>query len=207
MTASLRRVLPAGLIVATALVAGCDRTGSPVRALGRDVPPPDEFAVLSRAPLRMPPGMGLPEPRPGAPSPLDPRPQQEAAMALLGTPTPARSAGGVTAAEAALLESADAAAASEEVRVQLARDRARGDEVYDPPTIFELFGIAERAPIPPEERLDPVREAQRLQRTGVSAPSDPLARPEGAEEIPPQQVAEEPEIRTFSPPIRRSPRP
>ncbi|HUF57624.1 MAG TPA: DUF3035 domain-containing protein, partial [Thermohalobaculum sp.] len=76
--------LLATTIAAGALTAGCDRIGSPLQALGQGIPPPDEFAVIKRRPLQMPPGLGLPEPRPGAPSPLDPQPRAEAALALLG---------------------------------------------------------------------------------------------------------------------------
>ena len=172
--------LLATAIATSALTAGCDRIGNPLQALGQGIPPPDEFAVIKRRPLQMPPGLGLPEPRPGAPSPLDPQPRAEAAYALLGTPAPAtRAVPGqpMTAGEAALLASADAASASSDVRVQLAREEDTGP--YEPPTIFELFGGASPG-IDEEERLQPVDEAERLQRTGVLAPSDP--RPPSDEE-------------------------
>ena len=199
----LRLLLPAGLIAVTALTAGCERIGNPLQALGQGVPPPDEFAVIKRRPLAMPPRLGLPEPRPGMPSPLDPQPRQEAAIALLGTPAPAGgTAAGqpITAAEAALLRSADAATASNEVRAALSRDSV--DRPYEPPTIFELFGMADSS-IDEAERLAPADEAERLQRSGVPAPIDPRPAPEGEERRlvdGPEDEATEEGVRVFRAP-------
>ncbi|MBC6441074.1 MAG: DUF3035 domain-containing protein [Rhodospirillales bacterium] len=74
-------VLPlcaAGLI----LLGGC----SSVRdSLGLDTKAPDEFNVVSRAPLAMPATLGsLPEPEPGAPRPQEVQPSAQAQYALFG---------------------------------------------------------------------------------------------------------------------------
>lgn len=196
--------LTAGLIGLAGLAAGCDRIGNPLTAIGGRVPPPDEFAVMERRPLIMPPALGLPEPRPGAPSPLDPNPERDAAMALLGTAEPRPVSREVTSGEAALLTSADAAAASNDIRVQLTLDERTRDEPYEPPSVFELLGLAGGPGIDDAERLEPVAESQRLQREGVAAPNDPLAEP------PPPEAAAGPEPEAgFEPYVapRQTPRP
>ncbi len=52
--------------------------------LGLSNQPPDEFAVVDRPPLSMPPDYNLRPPRPGAPSPNDSNPAGTAAKALYG---------------------------------------------------------------------------------------------------------------------------
>jgi hypothetical protein len=64
-----------GSIAAVAMLAGCAR-GSVQEALGIDKRAPDEFAVVSRAPLILPPDYGLRPPgsgesRPGVDTPTD----------------------------------------------------------------------------------------------------------------------------------------
>lgn len=165
------RIVLAALGTAVLVTAGCDRGSNPFSA-----PPPDEFAVVKRRPLEMPPSVGLPEPRPGEPSRLDIDPNREAALALLGTPNPEVRASAPSSTEAELLAAADASAASSDIRVQLAEDQERGDDgPYEPPSIFELFGMVDPPAIDEEERLQPIPESQRLQQSGVIAPSDPLA--------------------------------
>lgn len=175
MTRPMHSLLPAGLVVVATLLAGCDRIGNPLEALGRRAPPPDEFAVIKRKPLIVPPSAALPVPQPGAPSPLDPTPERDAQIVLLGRPA-GPAAGPATAGETALLRGADAAAASGDVRVQLSLDATQQSGEYRPPTVLELLGFEEDG-LDAAERLDPVAESQRLQRQGVYAPTDPRALP------------------------------
>jgi hypothetical protein len=67
-----RRLSPAllfGLMVAATGLSGC---GDFRNALGYDKKPPDEFAVVSRAPLSVPPNFQLRPPEPGAQRPQEP---------------------------------------------------------------------------------------------------------------------------------------
>ena len=193
MTLTRKLIVPATLALTVMLPAGCGGFGNPFESVG-NLPPPDEFAVIKRRPLEMPPALGLPEPRPGAPSPLDPTPERDAAVALLGADARPAASRQMTASEAALLQSANAASASNDVRVELALDEQSGrtNEPYEPPSVFELFGAESAADS--KERLEPQAEARRLQESGVSAPSDPFAVPEEEGE-PPRRVVigEEPE--------------
>ena len=168
---------------AAALLAlgGCERIGNPFVVLGSKPPAPDEFQVITRKPLRMPMSVALPEPRLGTPSPLEPDPNRDAIVALLG-PGAAPVGTGTSRGEQALLSAADVAASNPEIRQTLATEGDGGgpNEPYEPPSIFELFGAAEAAP---EDVIDPAEEARRLQREGVAAaPVDPADRPVVEEE-------------------------
>ena len=172
-----RAAVSAGLAAALALVAGCDRVGNPFEAFGAGVPPPDEFQVIQYEPLVVPETYSLPEPTPGAPSPRAPNPQQEAVAALLGPGAVQTAAAGPSAGEQRLLASADAAGASGDIRVQLEQDRrARPDEPYEPPTIWELLGFgSDEEEIDETQVIDPDVEAERLQAQGIATPVDPDA--------------------------------
>jgi hypothetical protein len=68
------------LVAATAL-AGCQATS---HALGLSKVTPDEFRVVSKAPLVIPPDYSLRPPSPGEPRPQELEPQSAARTALLG---------------------------------------------------------------------------------------------------------------------------
>jgi hypothetical protein len=180
-------------LAALALLAllGCDQIGNPFVVLGSKAPAPDEFQVLARKPLRMPASAALPEPRPGAPSPLDPDPNRDAVVALLGTNAAPR-ATGVSGGERALLSAADVAASNPEIRQTLAEESDGSNEPYEPPSVFELLGAYEA---PPEDVIDAGEESRRLQREGVAAaPIDPADRPvvEAEEQV--EQPSPYPEV-------------
>ncbi|WP_421933291.1 DUF3035 domain-containing protein [Phenylobacterium sp.] len=78
---SLNRV-----IVATALIGMVGLTGcaSSRKALGMTKVTPDEFRVVSKAPLVVPPDYSLRPPAPGEPRPQELQPESAARTALLG---------------------------------------------------------------------------------------------------------------------------
>lgn len=75
-----RTYLLAAAAVAAAL-SGC--TNGMRQALGMEKSSPDEFAVVRRAPLVLPPEYSLRPPRPGESRPQELQPSQEAQAALL----------------------------------------------------------------------------------------------------------------------------
>jgi hypothetical protein len=75
------RVLTALLLIGVAGVAGC-HTAS--RALGMTKVTPDEFRVVTKAPLTLPPDFSLRPPAPGEPRPQELQPESAARVALLG---------------------------------------------------------------------------------------------------------------------------
>ncbi len=75
---TLKLTLLAGFMVA---LSSCSNVQS---ALGLGKSPPDEFAVVTKAPLIVPPDFSLRPPRPGAPRPQELQPTETARRALLG---------------------------------------------------------------------------------------------------------------------------
>lgn len=164
-------------------LGACGEAENPIGILTKGSSP-DEFAVISRAPLVVPRGGSLPEPDPGAPSPLDPDPQRTAILALTGGPDP--SAGGVgdpSASERALLAGTEASAANPSIRDQLERDAEPDEDApYEPPSVLELFVEPRKKPLDRATLLDPDREARRLQTGGAVAPVNPNEEPPEPEE-------------------------
>lgn len=78
---SVNRVIVATALVAAAGLAGCQSTQ---RALGMSKVTPDEFRVVTKAPLVVPPDYALRPPAPGEPRPQELQPESAARNALLG---------------------------------------------------------------------------------------------------------------------------
>ena len=70
--------------VAAALVLGTQGCSSVSKAIGAGKQSPDEFAVVTKAPLVIPPDFSLRPPRPGARRPQERNASQEAATAVFG---------------------------------------------------------------------------------------------------------------------------
>jgi hypothetical protein len=75
------RLIVAVALVAAAGLAGCSSTK---RALGMNKVTPDEFRVVTKAPLVVPPDYALRPPAPGEPRPQELQPESAARNALLG---------------------------------------------------------------------------------------------------------------------------
>ena len=168
---------------------GCDQIGNPLDLMQRP-PPPDEFQVIARKPLRMPSSLELPEPRLGAPSPLEPDPNADAVAALYGSVTPTTPAGAPDATalaaaaastgpatpsvgEQALLSATGTTARVAEIRPILDEEQDRGvsAEPYEPPSVAELLGLSDDSV---KDALDPAAESRRIQSEGIArAPVDP----------------------------------
>jgi hypothetical protein len=78
---SLNRVIAAGALVVAAGLAGCQSTQ---KALGMQKVTPDEFRVVAKAPLVVPPDYALRPPAPGEPRPQELQPESAARAALVG---------------------------------------------------------------------------------------------------------------------------
>jgi len=75
------RVAAAAALLAAAGLAGCD---SASRAFGLAKVTPDEFRVVTKAPLTLPPDYSLRPPAPGEPRPQELQPESAARQALVG---------------------------------------------------------------------------------------------------------------------------
>lgn len=69
------------MVAAAASASGCAAFG---RAIGASKASPDEFRVVSQAPLTLPPDYSLRPPRPGEPRPQELQPTDEARQSLFG---------------------------------------------------------------------------------------------------------------------------
>ncbi|HEY3697206.1 DUF3035 domain-containing protein [Phenylobacterium sp.] len=75
------RLIAAAVLLAAAGLAGCSSTK---KALGMNKVTPDEFRVVTKAPLVVPPDYALRPPAPGEPRPQELQPESAARTALLG---------------------------------------------------------------------------------------------------------------------------
>lgn len=108
------------IFLATALalpLGSCDKTRE---VLGLKRKQPDEFQVLDRQPLSMPPQYGLRPPMPGAPSKAIQDPQAKAKQALLGDTQQIPTS---SSAEKELLEKAAAPEKDPSIRSKLAEEQ------------------------------------------------------------------------------------
>jgi hypothetical protein len=74
-------VLTAAILIGAAGLAGCQSTQ---KALGMSKITPDEFRVVTKAPLVLPPDYSLRPPAPGEPRPQELQPESAARAAVLG---------------------------------------------------------------------------------------------------------------------------
>ncbi len=88
---SANRLIVAAVMIAATGLAGCTSTR---KALGMTKVTPDEFRIVTKAPLVVPPDFALRPPAPGEPRPQELQPESAARGALLGqSEAQARSAG------------------------------------------------------------------------------------------------------------------
>ncbi|HLT76709.1 MAG TPA: DUF3035 domain-containing protein [Ferrovibrio sp.] len=161
--------IPALLLLPLA-VSGCD---SAREAMGLNKKSPDEFAVVTRAPLVLPPEFGLRPPQPGAPRPQEIQARDRAQAALGGRPGSGgltQQAGGPTssarsAGEAALLQQAGATNTDPDIRRKVNDEftqLAERDQSFVDRLVFW------QQPEPPGVAVDPVKEAQRLRENAAT---------------------------------------
>lgn len=153
---ALRPIL--GLALVALALSGCSDAR---RAIGLDRNTPDEFAVVSRAPLTLPPDMRLAPPRPGAARPQEATPTQVAASSVFGGATRNAAAKAASQGEAAILGKAGPAdpgirnRVDEETTALIAADRQWIDRL--------LFWQKQEQPyqiVDPKKETQRVREAQ-----------------------------------------------
>ena len=169
-------ILIAALAVGLPLVTGCSNVRE---TLGLSKQSPDEFKVVSRAPLSMPPDYNLRPPTPGAPRPQEGTPRDQAQQAVFqysengagtlpadaippigeGEAESAQSSG-----ESALLQSAGASGVDPNIR-QLVDTETAEDEA-DSRTLADTLTFW-REPEPYGDVVDPAAEQKRLQENAA----------------------------------------
>jgi len=156
------------MIIATALMGAIGLTGcaSGKQALGMSKVVPDEFRVVSKAPLVVPPDYALRPPAPGEPRPQELQPESAARTALMGRRQSEDRSGG----EALLVTKAGADKADPLIRFVVDDengDIAHKDKSFSDKVMFWKKGEAapmvsasagDNVPAP----LDPAAEATRI---------------------------------------------
>lgn len=133
MQASPRTLVLGASALALLALSGC---GGLKSTLGLDRKAPDEFSVVSRAPLSLPPNYALRPPSPGEPRPQDAAQREQARASLLGVSNTSLQAPGeirsavrgdpnaLTPGETALLGKVGAASADPDIRRKVGEEQA-----------------------------------------------------------------------------------
>ncbi|WP_020590978.1 DUF3035 domain-containing protein [Kiloniella laminariae] len=158
-----------GVLGISLAVAGCGDTLKEQIGLGKRSP--DEFKVVSRAPLSLPPDYNLAPPRPGALRPQEGSPQGKARRAVFnldGSAGPAEdfalSQGNRSEGEMSLLKSAGADEAPSDIRLLVDRETRQLNSESEQVVDTLIFWKDQPTP---NSVVDPVKEAKRLQENAA----------------------------------------
>ncbi len=141
------------------LLAGCSG-GAQALGLGRNAP--DEFAVVERPPLALPPEFALRPPQPGAPRPQEVSMPGRASAVLFGSERIARTSG-ESDAEKAILEAAGASKADPAIRETIDREttqRAIGSRHLLDEVLWWRDNKAPAATVDPAAETARIKEAR-----------------------------------------------
>ncbi len=156
-------LLSTAMIAASITMAACEKTREQFDFSKKA---PDEFAVVKRAPLEMPPDYAIVAPKPGAPRPQEAATDQIARQTILGEDTMKQIAkqNGVSQGEAVLLQKTGAANASPAIRAKVDAETAEliEDETPGIDTIKKMVG--QKPAEPATELVDPVAETLRIKQ-------------------------------------------
>ncbi len=159
-----------GLLALAVGVTGCAKTRE---VFGLNKSAPDEFAVVTRAPLSLPPDYGLRPPTPGVQRPQERAIRDEARRILVssGTSRVPDTSTAPSVGESALLKKAGAANTDPSIRQQVSRENkllVAGDKGFVDRLIFW------RKETPKHSEIDATREARRLSEN--AAMGDPATK-------------------------------
>lgn len=136
---------------------------------------PDEFAILPPKPLEMPDTLAeLPEPTPGGSNLSDPRPFDDAIVALGGNP---QALGGVPSGDMALLAHAGRKGISSDIRTVLAAEDLTFRQKNNGRLLERLFDVNVYFKAYRKFALDQHAELERWRLRGVRTPSAPPPKP------------------------------
>lgn len=148
------------------LLASC---GNVRNTLGLNKDAPDEFAVVTRAPLEMPPTMALPTPRPGMPRPQEQAPSESARTTLTGYKGPSQSET-ITEGENFILKKMAAEKTDPSIRMTIDRETAELAE-KNMPVVQKITGLGGKQSEPPASIVDAKAELERLKKNAKEGKS------------------------------------
>lgn len=112
--------LTTSLVLASIALGGCSNVR---QTMGLERNKPDEFRVVSRAPLTVPPDFTLRPPKPGTDNNSETTPKDQAAQTLLGgNPSDSAPSGSTSTREAKLLEQTGANKADPNIKAVIERE-------------------------------------------------------------------------------------
>ena len=157
----MNSVMKKRIILSVFCVLGLTACSSAKDQLGLNKQVPDEFKVIKRAPLDLPPDYSLRPPRPGAPRPQEAESSDAAAESVFGAATNNKKATAPTSGEAALLDLAGGAEADPDIR---SRVDAETQSLFDrnKPVAEKLFGLGGDKNAASASVVDAKAEAKRL---------------------------------------------
>lgn len=158
-TTSFSKILCIGIIGASIIpLSGC---GNVKNSLGLTKESPDEFTVITRAPLELPPSLTLPTPVPGMPRPQEKSTIDTAKDAVFGQNRSQNSQ--ATSAETALLDKAGASQADANIRNTINKETR---EISDKnrPVADKLLNLAGTPETAHAIVVDPKKEYERIQK-------------------------------------------
>ena len=150
------------ILLTAAAAAALSACSQAKEQLGLTRSAPDEFAVVKRAPLEMPPDYTLRPPRPGTPRPQEQHPSEQAQSAVFGTA--AEPAEGFTKSEAAFLEQAGADRIRPDIRETVDQETAALAPKQQSVAKRLLNFGSDKADEPEASVVDAAGEAERLRR-------------------------------------------
>lgn len=184
--AKVTSAIRAALLAVSAVGLGACADTSVGEVLGLEKSPPDEFAVVSRAPLSLPPDFGLRPPQPGAARPQDTVPREAAEAALFGREARQRMAERMvleradkSPGEIALLEQADAFGIEPDIRRIVDEESAvlaRADDGFIDALLFWQDAPAPGVIVDAGEETRRLRENQSLGRSPVEGETPMIRR-------------------------------
>jgi hypothetical protein len=163
-TIALRLIVPASIGL---LLSGCG-DGQLTRAFGLTRDAPDEFTVVTRAPLSMPPDYSLRPPQPGASRPQDQSDRSQAESALVPESALGGGRTGISPGQAALVRAAGGGAPAD-IRQRVDQDaRAGGDDSFIDKLLYWRKPDTQHAVVDPEQESKRLRQNAALGQSPVA---------------------------------------
>ena len=163
----------AGLALATLAACGAGKDTTNLMNLRSTTDGPDEFAILPPKALQLPADLTvLPPPSPGGENLTDQHPMDDAIVALGGKE---RSAGGIPASDAGLVNYADRNGTSAGIRTALARDDLTFRKRHPGKLLERAFGLTTYFDAYTAQWLDAYKELAKWRAAGARTPAAPPA--------------------------------
>lgn len=164
-----RKTISACAMLSLLALSACGNGDANVKEeLGLKVAPPDEFSVVTRAPLSVPPDYTLRPPRPGAERPMEISVREQAKKTVFGVDDVASNQpAAADPANSEFMSKLGAGTADPAIRSSLDSEMVALDK-KDQPAAEKLLFWKEKEPR--GKTIDPVEEQKRLQAEGSAKP-------------------------------------